>query len=279
MRLHDAPGRGDHRRELRASAHVPPSRSPTQGWDVAVVGRNRERTHAVALAVRWHAVPRRLRPARRGASSRGRRCSSSTRASTCSRTMRAASCTGADARRTGTSAPSSTITSRRSCSPTCCCPGSRRRARASSRLRASRTYGHSSTSTTSTSTTTPGSADGGPTAPPSSRRSCSPANSRRRSSVGAYAFHPGYVSTGFAQETTLLKLAQFVGRGHLGRTAGPGRGATRAPRHRRDRAGAERHLLRRAEARRTGASHGEGPVGCGQAVGADSETVVAFSPS
>ena len=44
----------------------------------------------------------------------------------------------------------------------------------------------------------------------------------RRSSVGAYAFHPGYVSTGFAQDTTLLKIAQFVGRGHLGRTAEQG---------------------------------------------------------
>ncbi len=40
----------------------------------------------------------------------------------------------------------------------------------------------------------------------------------RRSSVGSYAFHPGYVSTGFGQETKLLKVAQFVGRGHLGRT-------------------------------------------------------------
>jgi NAD(P)-dependent dehydrogenase (short-subunit alcohol dehydrogenase family) len=40
----------------------------------------------------------------------------------------------------------------------------------------------------------------------------------RRSSVGAYAFHPGYVSTGFGQETTVLKIAEFVGRGHLGRT-------------------------------------------------------------
>jgi NAD(P)-dependent dehydrogenase (short-subunit alcohol dehydrogenase family) len=44
----------------------------------------------------------------------------------------------------------------------------------------------------------------------------------RRSSVGAYAFHPGYVSTGFAQDTGLLKLAQFVGRGHLGRTPDQG---------------------------------------------------------
>lgn len=40
----------------------------------------------------------------------------------------------------------------------------------------------------------------------------------RRSSVGAYAFHPGYVSTGFGHETRLLKVAQFVGRGRLGRT-------------------------------------------------------------
>ena len=44
----------------------------------------------------------------------------------------------------------------------------------------------------------------------------------RRSSVAAYAFHPGYVSTGFAHETALLKLAQFVGRGHLGRTPDEG---------------------------------------------------------
>ncbi len=40
----------------------------------------------------------------------------------------------------------------------------------------------------------------------------------RRSSVGAYAFHPGYVSTSFGHETRLLQFAQFVGRGHIGRT-------------------------------------------------------------
>jgi NAD(P)-dependent dehydrogenase (short-subunit alcohol dehydrogenase family) len=44
----------------------------------------------------------------------------------------------------------------------------------------------------------------------------------RRSSVGAYAFHPGYVATGFGQDTRLLKFAQFVGRGHLGRTPDQG---------------------------------------------------------
>ena len=44
----------------------------------------------------------------------------------------------------------------------------------------------------------------------------------KRSSVGAYAFHPGYVSTGFGQETRLLKLATVVGRGHLGRTPDQG---------------------------------------------------------
>ena len=44
----------------------------------------------------------------------------------------------------------------------------------------------------------------------------------RRSSVGAYAFHPGYVSTGFGHETRLLKLAQFVGRGNLGLTPDQG---------------------------------------------------------
>jgi NAD(P)-dependent dehydrogenase (short-subunit alcohol dehydrogenase family) len=44
----------------------------------------------------------------------------------------------------------------------------------------------------------------------------------RRSSVGAYAFHPGYVATGFAKDTRLLKLAELVGGSRLGRTAEQG---------------------------------------------------------
>jgi NAD(P)-dependent dehydrogenase (short-subunit alcohol dehydrogenase family) len=34
--------------------------------------------------------------------------------------------------------------------------------------------------------------------------------------VAAYSFHPGFVATGFGAEAWPLKLAQFVGRGHLG---------------------------------------------------------------
>jgi NAD(P)-dependent dehydrogenase (short-subunit alcohol dehydrogenase family) len=34
--------------------------------------------------------------------------------------------------------------------------------------------------------------------------------------VTAYSFHPGFVATGFAADTWPLQLAQFVGRGHLG---------------------------------------------------------------
>lgn len=44
----------------------------------------------------------------------------------------------------------------------------------------------------------------------------------RRSSVEAYAFHPGFVSTGFGQDTRLLKFAQFLARGQLGLTPDQG---------------------------------------------------------
>ncbi len=44
----------------------------------------------------------------------------------------------------------------------------------------------------------------------------------KRSSVGAYSFHPGFVATQFGAETSLLKFAQFVGRGQLGRTPDQG---------------------------------------------------------
>ncbi|MCU1507828.1 MAG: short-chain dehydrogenase [Glaciihabitans sp.] len=44
----------------------------------------------------------------------------------------------------------------------------------------------------------------------------------RHNSVSAYAFHPGYIASRFGASTQLMRFAAFVGRGHLGGTVETG---------------------------------------------------------